>query len=113
MSDTKDQGPKQDKARDAFREEFSALPLEKKISYLMRMEVETLSETFEYVANSSMKVVEKVGDALSEFGTKLEKEAKKAAESVKDRPAPGPSSETGAKPKNGGRRKPPVGKATP
>jgi ferredoxin len=67
-----------DAPKDKFKEEFDALPLEKKIAYLMRMEAVTLSETVAYVVNSPMKVIEKVGDVMAEFGMKLEQEARKA-----------------------------------
>ena len=67
-----------DTPKDHLKTEFDALPLEKKIAALMRMEAVTLSETFAYVVNSPMKVVEKVGDVMAEFGMRLEQEAKKA-----------------------------------
>jgi uncharacterized 2Fe-2S/4Fe-4S cluster protein (DUF4445 family) len=51
-----------------FQEEFEALPLEQKITNLFKLEVVTLSETFDYVAK-----------AVSEFGSKIEKEVRKAA----------------------------------
>ena len=43
------------------------------------MEAVTFGETVAYVVNSPMKVVEKVGDVIAEFGMKLEREAKKAS----------------------------------
>ena len=64
--------------KDQFQAEFEALPLEKKFARLLRMEAVTLSETFAYVVDSPMKVVEKVGEVIAEFGTKLENEVKKA-----------------------------------
>ena len=79
MTKEKAQEPKAETPKDPFHEEFSALPLEKKIARLMKMEAETFSETIAYVVNSPMKVVEKVGDVIAEFGIKIEKEAKKAA----------------------------------
>ena len=68
-----------EKAKADFHAEFASLPLEKKIASLLKMEAVTLSETFDYVINSPMKVVEKVGDVIAEFGMKIEKEAKKAS----------------------------------
>jgi ferredoxin len=65
--------------KDRLQEEFEALPLEKKIANLVKMEITTLGETVSYVVNSPMKVVEKVGDVIAEFGMKLEREAKKAS----------------------------------
>jgi ferredoxin len=65
--------------QDNFQEEFKALPLDKKISQLLRMEAITLGETFSYVINSPFQVLEKVGDLIADFGIKLETEAKKAS----------------------------------
>jgi ferredoxin len=80
MTEEKKEAPKQEQPKkDKFQEEFEAMPLEKKIASLLRMEAVTLGETFAYVVNSPMKVVEKVGDVIAEFGVKLEQEAKKAA----------------------------------
>ena len=80
MTDQKKEEPKATETpKDKFQEEFEALPLEKKIASLLRMEAVTLGETFAYVVNSPMKVVEKVGDVIAEFGMKIENEARKAA----------------------------------
>ena len=79
MTDQKKEEPKKSEpAKDRFQAEFEALPLEKKIASLFRMEAVTIGETFAYVVNSPLKVVEKVGDIIAEFGIKLENEAKKA-----------------------------------
>ena len=75
---TKDETKTAETPKDKFQEEFEALPLEKKIARLLKMEAITLGETFAYVVNSPMKVVEKVGDVIAEFGMKIENEAKKA-----------------------------------
>jgi len=66
-------------AKETIQDEFNALPLEKKISNLLKMEVVTLGETFSYVMNSPFKVVEKVGEVMAEFGMKIENEAKNAS----------------------------------
>ena len=39
------------------------------------MEVDTFSEAIKYVADSSMKILEKVGEAITDFGKKVETEA--------------------------------------
>jgi len=65
--------------KDPIQAEFEALPLDQKFSNLLKMEAVTLGETFTYVVNSSMKAVEKFGDALSDFGSKIETEASRAA----------------------------------
>jgi ferredoxin len=79
--------PAGDQPTDKFKQEFDALPLEKKIAYLMRMEAVTLGETFSYVVNSPWKVIEKVGDVMAEFGMKIEAEARKARRPTEDAPA--------------------------
>jgi ferredoxin len=72
MTHEKKEDPKiSETAKDPLKTEFDALPLDKKIAALMRMEAVTLSETIAYVVNSPMKVVEKVGDVMAEFGLKL------------------------------------------
>lgn len=97
--------------KDPIQAEFEALPLEKKIANLLKMEVVTLGETFAYVVNSPFKVVEKVGDVIAEFGMKLENEAKKAAR-------PGSASTEGTakgpapKPTNSSTKRPPGNRAT-
>ena len=88
-----------DSPKDSFKDEFDALPLEKKIAALMRMEAVTLSETFAYVVNSPMKVVEKVGDVMAEFGMRLEQEAKKARRPTPADPASTSTSESTSEPK--------------
>lgn len=60
-------------------EEFESLPLEQKLANLFRMEAVALGETIEYVVNSPMKVFEKIGDIMADFGRKIESEAKKAS----------------------------------
>ena len=79
MTKEKAQERKNEEKRDPLQDRFAELPLEKKIANLMKMEAVTLSETFSYVVNSPMKVFEKVGDVIAEFGMKLENEARKAA----------------------------------
>lgn len=98
MSDQKQQETK-NPPKDRFQAEFNALPLDKKFANLLQMEVATLTETFNYVANSSMKVIEKVGDAITDFGTKIETEAKKGASSAKSAATSGGPKASTAKPK--------------
>jgi|ERR1043166_2484452 ferredoxin len=88
MTDEKrKEAPKKDK----FQEEFEALPLEQKITKLFKMEIVTLGETFNYVANS-----------VAEFGTKIEKEVRKATGKAGDNCASEPAAAKGktAKPKS-------------
>ena len=103
MTDEKQEIPKTDESKkDKFQEDFEALPLEKKIASLLRMEVVTLGETVSYVVNSPMKVVEKVGDVIAEFGMKLEREAKKASRPKEAASEPAAAAPGAAKPKRGG-----------
>ncbi len=71
----KNQG--QENEEEKYREEFTALPLEKKISTLMQLEAIALSETVAYVMNSPFTIADKIGDVLAEFGFKKEEDQKK------------------------------------
>ncbi len=107
MTDEKRETPKSEgSAKDRFQQDFEALPLEKKIASLLRMEAVTLGETFNYVVNSPMKVVEKVGDVIAEFGIKLETEARKASRPKEPTAEPAAASSSEG-PKTRGPRKPP------
>ena len=64
---------------EAYRKEFTDLPLEKKIANLMQLEAIALGETFAFVVNSPFKVFEKIGDVMAEFGFKKEEEQKRQA----------------------------------
>lgn len=61
------------------RKEFEELPLEKKVSQLLELEMITLSETFSFIFNSPYKVLDKVMDVMAEFGLKMDKNSKEAA----------------------------------
>jgi ferredoxin len=101
MTDEKQEAPKaEEPIKEKFQEEFEAMPLEKKIAHLLRMEAVTLGETVAYVVNSPMKVVEKVGDVIAEFGMKLEREAKKASR-PKESDGEKPPASTGERTKTG------------
>ena len=63
-----------------LRSDFEGLPLESKITTLLRMEALTLSETVQIAVNSPLKVIEKIGEALIDLGTKIEREVQKAAD---------------------------------
>lgn len=105
MTKEKAQEPKKKEKRNPLQDEFAGLPLEKKIANLMRMEAVTLSETFSYVVNSPMKVFEKVGDVIAEFGIKLENEARKAARPEEHKAETASAKATEAKQKPRGSRK--------
>jgi hypothetical protein len=59
--------------------EFEALPLDEKLSSLFKMEVAALTEAFNYVSKNPWKVVEKVGDMITDLGTRIENEVKRAS----------------------------------
>ena len=114
MTDEKKQAPKSSEtAKDPLKTEFDALPLEKKIAALMRMEAVTLSETLAYVVNSPMKVVEKVGDVMAEFGMKLEQEARKATRPSTAAPATDPIDPSASQKSKNTSRKTSPGNAKP
>jgi hypothetical protein len=54
------------------------LPLEQKISELMKLEAIALGDTFSFILNSPFKVFEKIGDVMADFGMKLENKARDA-----------------------------------
>lgn len=94
-----------EKIKEPLQSEFESLPLDEKIANLLKMEAVTISESFAYAVRSSSRVVEKVGDVITEVGEKIETEAKKvwqAADSHVHAPCGEPESkgETKAKRKN-------------
>jgi len=94
----KEESKKTGPSKDRFQAEFEAMPLEKKFANLLKMEMVTISEAFSYAFNSPMKVVEKVGDAISEIGIKLEAEIRNASQ-TKQTAKPGAAKGPAAKPK--------------
>lgn len=80
MTEEKKEGSKETageaKKTSKLVDEFEALPLEKKIADLVRMEAVALGETISFVINSPYLVLEKVVDVLAEFGMKLDREPK-------------------------------------
>lgn len=90
-------------AKNDIQAEFNSLPLDKKFASLLQMEATTITEAVKYVADSSMKALEKLGDVISDFGAKVETEAKNATSS--NAKADEPASEK-EKPKTRAKRKP-------
>lgn len=70
--------PAAEEQAEAYRKDFEELPLEKKISNLLQLEVITLGETVSFVLNSPSMIFGKFMDVLAEFGLKMEDDAKKA-----------------------------------
>jgi ferredoxin len=65
-----------------YRKQFSELPLDQKISELVKLEAIALGETVSYIVNSPFAIFEKVGDMMAGIGMKLEKSAKEAQRPV-------------------------------
>ena len=63
-----------------IHEQFEALPLSDKVSSLFKMELATISEAITYVVREPMKVAEKLGDFVTEFGKRVETEFKRASQ---------------------------------
>ncbi|MBP9665014.1 MAG: hypothetical protein KBD94_10350 [Pyrinomonadaceae bacterium] len=71
------------KTKTRLQDEFNALPLEEKFANLFRMEATTLGEALKFVADSSMKAVQKAGEAIHDLSAKMEAEVKKATAECK------------------------------
>lgn len=108
MTDQRNESNANGPVKDSFQAEFEALPLEKKFARLFRMEAATLSETFEFMIQQPLKVVEKMGDVIAEFGTKIETEARKAARASQPGPKPNPVATGPTEPRRRPPRKPPA-----
>ncbi len=61
------------------QEKFESLPLNEKLSSLFKMELVTISEAVNYVVKDPMRVAEKIGDIITDFGIRVEKEFSGAA----------------------------------
>jgi ferredoxin len=79
MTKEKTEEPKPDEPKsEQYRKEFAELPLEQKISELMKLEAMALGDTFSFIVNSPYKIFEKIGDVMADFGLKLENKAREA-----------------------------------
>lgn len=99
MTEQTKEETKNTETRSKLVDEFEALPLEKKIADLVRMEAVALGETVSFVVNSPYLVLEKIGDVLAEFGMKLDREAKESARPAKDAAKPAEKAPAAAAPK--------------
>lgn len=61
-----------------FEKKFAELPLEEKVSQLLRLETMTFGDTFSFLLNSPYKVFGKVMDVMADFGLTMDKESKEA-----------------------------------
>ncbi|MFT3745476.1 MAG: hypothetical protein QM785_14440 [Pyrinomonadaceae bacterium] len=105
MTKENTQETKKEAAKDPsdIHAEFNLLPLDKKFASLLQMEATTINEAVKYVADSSMKALEKLGEAISDIGAKVGDEAKKATETTA---AAEESSTENGRSKAGSKRKP-------
>jgi hypothetical protein len=81
MSDQTKEGNHDKNNRGRFEQEFQALPLDEKFAILFKMEVAALSEALSLAVNDPMKVLDKVGSKLNEFGERIEAEFRRATSS--------------------------------
>jgi len=93
MTDEKKDNPTAEEATEEYVKNFSDLPLEKKISNLMKLEAIALGETVSYVINSPFTIADKVMDVMAEFGFKKEEEAKKATRPAEETAGEEPAAE--------------------
>lgn len=107
MNTEKTAGSKKNGAtRNKFEDEFRSLPLEDKFKSLFRMEAATLEETFNYVADASMKAFEKAGEVINDFSKKVETEVKKATASAKSAATSGAPKAAASAEKSSPKKKP-------
>lgn len=79
MTKEQKEAPKAEENKsEEYRKEFAELPLEQKISELMKLEAMALGDTFSFIVNSPYKVFEKIGDVMADFGMKMETKARQA-----------------------------------
>lgn len=67
-------------AKQRIKDEFAALPLDKKLTSLFEMEVVALNDSISYVVNNSGEVFNKVAGVINDFGHRVETEFKKATQ---------------------------------
>lgn len=85
---------------ETYQKKFAELPLEEKISNLVKLESMALSETLSYVLSAPQAIGGKIVDVLAGFGFKLDDEAKKAAQPEEHRAEDSANEETASKQTN-------------
>jgi len=94
MTAEKEKKSKERPDEDKMFAAFSELPLDEKLSKLVKMEAATLSETISFVLDSPFKVFEKIGDLMADIGMKKDAESKSGNVSGKDVPTPPKAEDT-------------------
>lgn len=102
-----------EKTKSRLQDEFNALPLEEKFANLFRMEATTIGEALKFVAESSMKAVEKAGEAMQDLSSKVEAEVKKAAAAAECKTNGNGAKAEAKKPTASAKRTPPRSKKKP
>ncbi len=102
----KEEKPAEEQRAEAFKKDFTALPLEKKIERLLELEMIAFGDTVSYVLNAPYTVGEKVMDIFAKYGFQKDEaerdaknpktEAASASDSGKSEPEP---KKTKAKPR--------------
>ena len=69
-----------------YREQFTELPLEQKITELVKLEAIALGDTFSFIANSPYLLFDKLGDVMAQFGIKQERKAREAKRPTEHKP---------------------------
>jgi ferredoxin len=98
---TEQKSPEQQRA-EAFKKDFAALPLEKKIERLVELETIAFGDTFAYVLNAPYTLGGKIVDFLAQYGFRLETEDRErtSGETASDKGTAPPEPERPAKPKS-------------
>ena len=76
-----------------YREQFTELPLEQKITELVKLEAIALGDTFSFIANSPYLLFDKLGDVMAQFGIKQEKKSREAKRPAEHHPTDNVSEE--------------------
>jgi len=94
MTAEKEKKSKERPDEDKMFAAFSELPLDEKLSKLVKMEAAALSETISFVLDSPFKVFEKIGDLMADIGMKKDAESKSGNVSGKDVSTPPKAEDT-------------------
>jgi hypothetical protein len=98
---------KRERIKEPLQSEFESLPLDEKLANLFKMEAVTLSEGLAYAVKSSSEVVEKMGDVITDIGSRIETEAKKVWQAADSHVhSPTSDAEAPASPQSGSTAKP-------
>lgn len=83
-------------SNEKYRKEFAELPLEEKISNLVKLESLAFSETLSFVLSAPQAIGGKIVEVLAQFGYKFDQDAKDAARPEEHKPAAETDTQTDA-----------------